>query len=895
MTAEEKAQGADGLVRGGHGGNRLALAARAGRPEADLLDFSVNVRPDGPEPRVQAALLRGLGDAALYPSPHAEEALARAEACFGIPRERLCFGNGSAELIHALCRALRRRGHSLAVVPEPAFSEYEAGCRLAGLAVRRVFARQVQAQDGEIDWELPEAELLASPEGAAVFLANPGNPAGTFLPRERFRALALARPDMVWVLDEAFIRYLGPDSGFSALAWLAGTVPALANIAVLRSLTKFEALAGARIGFMAAAGGLAREVRELLPSWNLNCFAVRAACAVLEEEAMDSAAEEAVRRRCRESLADLKRRLAPLPLAFSRSAANYLLVRLDKPFPDLNDRLLRDFGMSLRACADYPGLGDGRWFRIAVREPEDHSRLAEALSLLLAEPGGAPCARRSRPTPALMIQGTCSNAGKSVLAAAFCRIFREDGFDVCPFKAQNMSLNSGVAPGGGELGRAQILQAQAACLDADVRMNPVLLKPHSDKGSQVILLGRPQGRIGARDFLKAKAALWEPVCQAYRELAAEHEIMVLEGAGSPAEVNLRQGDIVNMAMARHAQASVLLAGDIDRGGVYASFLGTWAAFTQAERRLLKGFVVNRFRGDESLLAPAHDWLFEATGTPVVGVVPFLGDMGLPAEDSLAWDGSIEAPASLPDPLDVLLVLPAHASNCTDFAPLAMEPDVRLRTARRPSEWGSPDLVILPGSKNTAGDLAELRRSGLADLVCAHAAAGGWTAGVCGGMQMLGRSILDPCAVESGAPLEAPGLGVLPVETTLARDKTLRLRGGVATPFGAPASGYEIHHGVTRLAGEGAERAEAFGADGGDGLAGVACGRAWGTYLHGIFDGDAFRRAFLDHVRESLGKKPQGRILAACDAERGIRRLAAAVRAGVDMDAVYAMLGLGRPK
>ncbi len=891
MTCGEKMQDK------AHGGNRRALATQAGRPQEDLLDFSVNVRPDGPDLAVQAALIRGLADAALYPSPHGEEALAKAEACFGIPQERLCFGNGSAELIHALCRALKRRGCLLAVIPEPAFSEYEEGCRLAGLPVRRVFAKALMAEDGEIDWTLPEAELLASPEGAAVFLANPGNPAGTFLDRERFRALAQARPDMCWVLDEAFIRYLGPDSEVSALGWLAGDSPCLGNVAVLRSLTKFEALAGARIGLLAAAGTLAREVRELLCAWNLNGFAIRAACAVLDEATENLAGEEAVRARCRENLADLKRRLAPLPLVFARSVANYLLVRLDRPLPDLNARLLAGWGMSLRDCANYPGLEGGRWFRIAVREPEDHARLAEALADLLATPDQAPAARRSRPTPALMLQGTCSNAGKSMLAAAFCRIFREDGFDVCPFKAQNMSLNSGVAPSGGELGRAQIFQAQAACLDADVRMNPVLLKPHSDKGSQVILLGRPQGRIGAKDFLKAKASLWQPVCQAYRELAQEHELMVLEGAGSPGEINLKQGDIVNMAMARQAQASVLLAGDIDRGGVYASFLGTWATFSQAERRLLKGFVVNRFRGDESLLAPAHDWLCKATGTPVVGVVPYLKDPGLPAEDSLAWDGTLETGASLPDPLDVLLVLPAHASNCTDFAPLAMEPDVRLRTARRPSAWGSPDLVILPGSKNTAGDLAELRRSGLADLVLAHAARGGWIAGVCGGMQMLGLAIRDPGAVEAcaGTPLAIEGLGVLPIETTMSPSKTLRLREGLATPLGVPASGYEIHHGVTRLAGEGAEQAGTFGTDAEGGLAGIALHHAWGTYLHGIFDSDAFRRAFLDHVRTSLGKKPQGRILVSCDVERVLQRLAAAVRASVDMDAIYAMLGLGRPR
>ena len=495
----------------------------------------------------------------------------------------------------------------------------------------------------------------------------------------------------------------------------------------------------------------------------------------------------------------------------------------------------------------------------------------------------------------IMIQGTMSNVGKSLLVTALCRIFRQDGYDVAPFKAQNMSLNSGVTARGDEMGRAQIVQAQAARVDPDARMNPILLKPHSDTGSQVVVLGQPAGHMGVIEYFQKKRDLWPTVRQAYDELAASHDIMVLEGAGSPGEINLKSHDLVNMRMAEYAGASVLLVGDIDRGGVYASFLGTWMTFSGPERRLLTGYLVNRFRGDASLLGPAHQYMLDCTGAPVLGTIPHIRDLNLPEEDmaGFPWGGRPQDGPKEPGTLDIAVVMLRHVSNYTDFAPLGLEPDVRLRPVRRLEDWGEPDVVMIPGSKSVVPDLDDLRRSGLADRILEHGARGKWLFGICGGLQVLGRDILDPYGVESSAP-HTPGLGLMDLRSTFAADKTLVRVARAETPLGVLSSGYEIHHGQTEH-GPSARplflRADRAYADPAERVCGYVDGRRWATYLHGIFDDDAFRRAWLDHVRADIGLKPQGRILASYDIEKALDRLADIVRESCDLTTIYQSMGL----
>lgn len=858
------------LRTGPHGGDRKKLALISGRDEEDILDFSVNVRSEGPPEFLRGALLRALDGCSRYPSPQCLEACEAAARFHGISAGHFVFGNGCNQLIHDLPRLLNVPE---VLVLQPSFGEYLPAWKHAGKEVHVHFA-------GEDRGFLPDWEELAAaaPDEGAVLLASPGNPSGVLLPKEAVLEAARRRRDAWWIIDEAFIDYAGEEYSF------VRDTAREPNVIVLRSMTKFYGLAGIRVGYAAVPEELAERWRRELPPWSVNTLAAAAACAAFGD--MTGVADEERRRNAvrRDHLVSL---LDELPgVHVYPSSANYLLLRLPSVPGDFALRFLLQEGIAVRDCSNYAGLATGGWYRVAVRGENDNSRLAEAFARRFREHASpcAPAILRKR-VPALMLQGTSSDAGKSVLASAFCRILRQDGYDVAPFKAQNMALNSGVTPFGDEMGRAQIVQAAACRLDPDARMNPVLLKPHSDNCSQVVVLGHPQGSRDARAFMHSKRDLWPVVCRAYDSLAAEHEVMVLEGAGSPGEVNLKAADIVNMNMARYAEASVLLVGDIDRGGVYASFLGTWLTLTAAEKRLLNGFIVNRFRGDATLLEPAHGYMRRMTGIPVLGVVPMLREMRLPEEDraSFAWEVAREKFA---DCLDVAVVMPGHVSNFTDFAPLAAEPDVRLRLVRSREEWGSPDLVILPGSKNVKGDFGALCALGLDEAVRNHARQGKWTLGVCGGLQMLGRTLFDPLHIETEYG-EAAMLGLLDLETTLAGDKTLAQVCGARTPLGVPVPGYEIHHGVTR-AGEGCQ-ALFFRPDGTP--CGYGQGRIWATYLHGLFDGDAFRRSFIDRVRADAGLAPAGRMLYRYDLEDQLDRLAENVRAALDMKAVYRSMGL----
>ena len=426
-----------------------------------------------------------------------------------------------------------------------------------------------------------------------------------------------------------------------------------------------------------------------------------------------------------------------------------------------------------------------------------------------------------------MVQGCTSSAGKSYLTAALCRALSNAGARVAPFKAQNMSNNAGVTPAGLEMGRAQLVQAAAARVTPDVRMNPVLLKPEADTRSQVVLLGQVNREITELPWRERKAHLWPHVQGALHSLMDEFDVVVIEGAGSPAEVNLRASDIVNMRVALEARAKVLLASDIDRGGSFAHLLGTWHCLTAEERALLRGFILNRFRGDARLLSPAPEWLEAQTGVPTVGVVPML-DIPLPEEDGV-WAETGEARGGDQDDGFVAIARLPRVSNLDEFAPLGP----LARWVATPAELAGARAVILPGSKSTAADLAWLRATGLAGAVTRAAHAGVPVLGVCGGLQMLGRVIRDPHGVE-GAP-EVPGLGLLDLDTTFAPDKTTTLTTFTDAETGLTVQGYEIHHGQTGA---------------GRDVQTLAPGRLWrqgnvrGTYLHGLLENPAFLERFL---------------------------------------------------
>ena len=489
---------------------------------------------------------------------------------------------------------------------------------------------------------------------------------------------------------------------------------------------------------------------------------------------------------------------------------------------------------------------------------------------------------------ALMILGTHSNAGKSLLATAFCRILARRELRVAPFKAQNMSNNAGVTPEGGEMGRAQIVQAEAAGIYAHTDMNPVLLKPEGNRRSQVVLNGRIEGRIEAGNWLKTKERLWGEVKEAYDRLSSRFDVVVLEGAGSPAEINLKAGDIVNLRMARYAGAPCLLVGDIDRGGVFAALAGTMLLLEPEERLQIGGFLINRFRGDPALLGDGLEMLRErAFGVPTLGVIPYVPDLRIADEDAvpLERDRSAAAPLAVGQ-LDVAVIHLPRIANFDEFDALEAEPGVRLRFVTRAEDLGSPAAVVIPGTKATLADLGWLRERGLDGAIGAAHQRGAQVVAICGGFQMAGEWLADPLGMEGAPGGQAVGLGLLPVATEfLAQKEThqalMRLEDGEAV------RGYEIHTGVSRVLGA-ARFGEIIERNGRpvrvpDGAT-APDGRVWGTYLHGLFENDGFRHRWL----RGLGWS--GPVVATTALRNGeYDRLADAVEEAVEWGAVEALM------
>ncbi|MFJ2810390.1 cobyric acid synthase [Kitasatospora sp. NPDC087271] len=492
---------------------------------------------------------------------------------------------------------------------------------------------------------------------------------------------------------------------------------------------------------------------------------------------------------------------------------------------------------------------------------------------------------------ALLVAGTTSDAGKSVVTAGICRWLARQGVRVAPFKAQNMSLNSFVTADGAEIGRAQAMQAQAARVEPEAAMNPVLLKPGADGRSQVVLLGRPVAEVGALDYRERKPVLLERSLECLADLRRRYEVVVCEGAGSPAEINLRDRDIANMGLATAAGLPVVVVGDIDRGGVFAAMYGTLALLSAEDQRHVAGWFVNKFRGDARLLAPGLDMLHGLTGRPVLGTLPMLPGLWLDAEDSLDLSTVVDrvdgrGPLGA-DVLRVAVVRFPRLSNFTDLDALAQEPGVLVRWVTRPEELADADLVVLPGTRATVADLAWLRERGLEPALKARAAAGLPVLGVCGGYQMLARGIEDE--VESGAG-SVEGLGLLPAHVRFGAEKVLARP--VGTAYGKRVEGYEIHHGVVAV--EGGE--PFFSDDDGHGLDGCRVGPVWGTTWHGALENDGFRRELLREVAALAGRAfvPAPDTSFAEAREARLDRLGDLIEEHADTDALWKLIEGGVP-
>jgi adenosylcobyric acid synthase len=849
-----------------HGGNIHKILRDSSAKDQEILDFSANINPLGPPEWFRPLISSQLENIIHYPDPENTNFIKAIAEYTGISSEHIIVGNGTTELLYAFMQVLPCKR---ALIPVPSYVDYARAAKIAGLIVENVI---LQEKD-DFTLDLVVLSSMIQPDDL-VIIATPNNPTGKTVNRAELLSVIKDFPQSYFLIDEAFLDFI------EGAETIGGQLP---NILTLNSMTKFYGVPGLRIGYGLLSPALAQQVKENLPPWTVNTLAQ----AVGTEALKDTAYQLKTRHACRDLRLEMETELQKiLQLKVYSSEANYLFVKV---LDGGNVAALADYclehGLMIRRCINYKGLGSsGSFFRVAVRTKRENIRL---IDLLQAYFSISPIRKATRKkNRSIMFQGTCSDAGKSIITAAFCRILYQDGVRVAPFKSQNMSLNSFVTLQGDEMGRAQVVQAQAARLDPDCRMNPILLKPNSDTGSQVIVCGKSVGNMSILDYNAYKPKVWNSVCESYDALADDFDVVVLEGAGSPGEVNLKADDIVNMQMAQYAESPVILVGDIDRGGVYASFVGIMEVLAEWERRLVAGFLVNKFRGQASLLDTAHSYVEMHTGRNVLGVVPYLKNLGIPEEDSVSFKKGSFNKKHTGEGVEIVVINLPHISNFTDVEPFLEEPDVTLRIVDNVTDIGSPQAIILPGSKNVIHDLQFLKAGGFAEKIELSIANGCEIIGICGGYQMLGRAINDPYEIES-VDGQLAGLGYLDMETVIEQDKNLTRKSGVHQLSGKSIFGYEIHHGLSSMTQNPVLRFDD----------GTICGqmerseRIWGCYLHGLFDGDEFRRWFIDNLRQRVGLQPVCDILAPYDLEIAFDRLAQCVRENVDMDKFYRLLNI----
>lgn len=832
-----------------HGGDVRQAAAVLSIHPADILDFSTNISPFGLPDGVRFQLL-STEEAGRYPDPEMRPLYAALSEAVGVPTEHLVIGCGASELIDRLMAVLyRENGASRPAVclPEPTFLEYARAAARAGFAVKPYPLSR--AEGFRLDTGYAET---IGPTTAAAWICQPNNPTGGLTDPDVVRAL-LQRCGQLGarlLVDECFLDLLPAADG--AAASMKSEIRGARQLVILGSWTKTYAMPGVRLGYLAVGDtDLADRLRRQMPAWLISGQAQQAGLAALK----DTAYLARLRAWLPDERAWLREQLTGLGLHSVSGTANYLFFSAPG-CPDLRERLLlSDPPILVRSCANYPGLTETD-FRVAVRHRSENEQLVSALRRVLSGPATAadsgtappmPGGRPKRPARAVMVLGTTSNAGKSFVTAGLCRLFKRMGYRVAPFKAQNMALNSAITPDGLEIGRAQAVQAEACGILPTSDMNPILLKPTGHRTSQVIVNGEVDRTMTAAEYYRDKARLWPVVLAAYERLSAVCDVIVVEGAGSPAEINLRENDFVNAGLAARLNIPCILVGDIDRGGVFASLYGTCALLDPMERRQIKGLLINKFRGDRSILEPGERQIEQLTGIPVIGCLP-MTDVVLDDEDSLSDQLADDGGSDLApfDGVDLAVIRLPRLSNFTDFNVFRQMPGVRLRYVRRPDQLGKPDLILIPGTKSTIDDLLWLRTTGLEGRILRACEDGCPIMGICGGYQMLGRRLSDPDGAEQRPGAAVRGLGLLNAETVFLPRKTRGLTRGMWDAV--PVSGYEIHMGVTT--GDPAETRPLIRlADGRtDGLSDLS-GQVTGTYLHGCFDSPGAAEQLIGRLKQ----------------------------------------------
>ncbi len=851
-----------------HGGNAQAIARKLGLTSCPpvAVDFSVNLNPLGPPPVVQRVLMQGHATIARYPEEFADTAVQALAAAHGVSPATVVLGNGSTEIFGWILQALQPRGAGCVA---PCYGGYREVCEAHGTPLSCVHT--LTCDNG---FRLTHPFAVPDETGV-LFVGSPNNPTGSRVRPEILFSLAERNPHATIVIDASFMDFVEPPQ--------AEDMPE--NVVVVKSLTKCFCIPGLRLGMAWGAPVVMDRVKTVRLPWSVNGLAQSVALHLYSDERyLEQSRLET--RRLRERFAAA---IGELPgFEVFPADADYLLVGLPAEWPvERLQRALLGEGLLIRSCEDFDGL-DAAYCRLAVRPESEQDRLVRALATLLGGQQEHKITVTAKP-PAIMVVGTTSNAGKSIVAAGLCRLLARRGLRVAPFKAQNMSLNSYVTAEGGEMGRAQVTQAYAAGVRPHTDMNPVLLKPLGENGSQVIVDGKPIGNFKAREYYAMKQRVRGAAHAAYDRLSSRYDCIVLEGAGSPAEINLMAEDFVNMAMAEYAGAKTVLVADIDRGGVFATILGTVNLLPAHFRRLLAGIIINKFRGDVSLLDAGIRDIEAMTGVPVLGVLPYLPDLRIEDEDSLGIEGKRYDGAAV---LDVAVIRLPRISNFTDFLAMECDSGVKVRYVDRIDALGQPDLIVLPGTKNTRSDLGWLHDSGMAASIGGLRATGVPVIGICGGFQMLGAEVVDDQGVEGEAGT-TPGLGLLHVATRLLPHKELAQVSGAtadAWPFGGAGTefhGYEIHAGVTALPGGAAAplTVTARSESGANEPAGAvsADGTVFGCYIHGLFDSPGIRQALWRHLCRRKGTGEDAVSVAERNASTEFDRLADRLEAHVRLN------------
>nr|MCR5605282.1 cobyric acid synthase [Treponema sp.] len=769
---------------------------------------------------------------------------------------------GAADIFFRLCNFLKPKK---AIIIEPAFNEYRHALTLCSCEniLRKCYSDDIDVSGCDI-----------------VFCCSPANPTGEILSNFQINILydKCRKANAILVLDSCFSDFCMESR--ETLENICSNIEKYENLILVNAFTKYYGLAGLRVGFaITCKKDIINGIKSNGQPWAVSTEAQEAAIAALKDfdyEKKLLALVESEREYLKRELEKIK------GISKVSGRANFILFEASK---SLLSRL-EEKGFLVRNCDDFSflPLSEGkRFYRVCVKKHDANVALINAIKDSLCA-----CADK-RKCACLMVQGTMSNAGKSFIVAALCRIFKNKGYKVAPFKSQNMALNSAVTEDGFEIGRAQAMQAEASGKKADVRMNPILLKPNSDTGSQVIVNGRVVGNMSARDYFKSKKSYIPIIKESFESLAAENDVIIVEGAGSPAEINLKQDDIVNMGLAKLLDIPVILASDIDRGGVFAQLYGTIELLENDEKERIKGLIINKFRGDVSILQAGLDKIEELTNKKVVGVVPML-HVDIDDEDSLSE--RLNNISNRNAPIRIAVIKLAHISNFTDFEPLEKNKCCSVMYVKNIDEldYFNPHLIIIPGTKNTISDLYTLKTSGFEARISQYAARNIPVIGVCGGFQMLGKRISDTVCMESTSPCEVIALSLLDTETVFTTDKELKQVNGILPKLDGffsclsnlTYSGYEIHAGKSKNINES--------------FSGLAKDNIFGTYVHGIFDSDEIVRNLLNALAKKNNISLENYLLNTAESyssyrEEQYNKLAKEVEKVLDMNYIEKIMGL----